>query len=106
MRGIFDIYYNKPFQIPAFESLDVSPEVLDKYVGVYSNPEAPVKFTVTRDGATLFVQPTGQSAAPLEATAADKFKMDPPGIVFEFDAAKNQMIIKRRGGERVFTKEK
>jgi hypothetical protein len=65
-----------------------------------------VKFTVTRDGATLFIQPTGQSAAPLEATAADKFKIEPPGIVFEFDAAKNQMIQKRGGRERVFTKEK
>src|SRR5262249_1929860 len=72
--GVIDIYYNKPFQIPAFESIDVSPEVLDKYVGVYSNPEATVKFTVARDGATLYVQPTGQSAAPLEATAQDKFK--------------------------------
>lgn len=106
VSGVFDIYYNKPFQIPAFESVEVSLEVLDKYVGVYSNPEVPVKFTVTRDGATLFIQPTGQSAAPLEATAADKFKIDPPGIVFEFDAAKNQMIQKRGGRERVFTKEK
>jgi D-alanyl-D-alanine carboxypeptidase len=106
VSGVIDIYYNKPFQIPAFESIDVSPEVMDKYVGVYSNPEATVKFTVTRDGATLYVQPTGQSAAPLEATAQDKFKIEPPGIVFEFDAAKNQMTIKRSGGERVFTKEK
>ena len=106
VSGVIDIYYNKPFQIPAFETVEVSPEVLDKYVGVYSNPEVQVKFTVTRDGATLFIQPTGQSAAPLEATAADKFKIDPPGIVFEFDAAKNQMIQKRGGRERVFTKEK
>ncbi|HEY5616146.1 MAG TPA: serine hydrolase domain-containing protein [Bacteroidota bacterium] len=106
VSGVFDIYYNKPFQIPAFDTIEVSPEVLDKYVGVYSIPGVPVKFTVTRDGATLFVQPTGQSVIPLEATAADKFKIDPPGIVFEFDAAKNQMIQKRGGRERVFTKEK
>ena len=103
--GVFDIYQNKPFQIPAFETIEVSPEVLDKYVGVYSSPGVPVKFTVTRDGATLYVQPTGQSAAPLEATAQDKFKIDPAGIVLEFDAAKNQMILKRRGREIVFTKE-
>ncbi|MGA9769445.1 MAG: serine hydrolase domain-containing protein [Blastocatellia bacterium] len=104
--GVFDIYYNKPFTIPAFETIAISSEVLDKYVGVYSSPGVPVKYTVTRDGATLYVQPTGQSAAPLEATAADKFKIDPPGIVMEFDAAKNQMTIKRSGRERVFTKEK
>ena len=107
VSGVIDIYYNKPFTIPALESIAVSPEVLDKYVGVYSSPDAPVKFTITRDGATLFFQPPGaQSAAPLEATAQDKFQIE-GAAVFEFDAAKNQMIIKRRGGqERVLTKEK
>lgn len=107
MKGIVDIYYNKPFQIPAFESIAVSPEVLDKYIGVYSNPEAPVKWTITRDGGTLFFQPPGaQSGVPLEATAVNKFQIE-GAAVFEFDAAKNQMTIKRRGGqERVLTKEK
>jgi CubicO group peptidase (beta-lactamase class C family) len=107
VRGVVDIYYNKPFQIPALESIAVSPEVLDKYVGVYSSPEAPVKWTITRDGGTLFFQPPGAgSAVPLEATAENKFQIE-GAAVFEFDAAKNQMIIKRRGGqERVLTKEK
>ncbi len=110
MSGVMDIYFNKPFQIPAFESIAVSTEVLDKYVGVYSTAEAPVKFTITRNGATLYAQPPGAGAAvPLEATAQDKFKLDngtPAGIVFEFDAAKNQMTVKRGGGQRVFTKDK
>ena len=106
VRGVVDIYYNKPFTIPALESLAISPEVLDKYVGVYSSPAAPVKFTITRQGATLFVQPGSESAAPLEATAENKFQIE-GAVVFEFDAAKNQMIIKRRNGqERVLTKEK
>jgi D-alanyl-D-alanine carboxypeptidase len=110
VSGIVDIYYNKPFQIPAFESIAVSPEVLEKYVGVYSMPGVPAKFTITREGATLYAQPPGaQTAVPLEATAQDKFKIDngtATGIVIEFDAAKNQMKIKRDGGERVFMKEK
>ncbi|MEX2089543.1 MAG: serine hydrolase domain-containing protein, partial [Bacteroidota bacterium] len=103
VTGVIGMYYNQPFQIPAFESIAVSPEVLDKYVGVYSSPAAPVKFTITRDGATLYAQPTGQAAVPLEAMAQDRFKIDngtPAGIVIEFGAAKNQMTIKRGGGER------
>src|SRR4030095_8255703 len=105
VRGVVDIYYNKPFEIPALESIAVHPELLDKYVGVYSSPEAPVKFTITRDGATLFFQPPGeQSAVPLEATAENEFKLEPV-LVIEFDAAKKQMTIKRRGRERVVTKE-
>jgi D-alanyl-D-alanine carboxypeptidase len=106
VSGVIDIYYNKPFQIPAFETIAVSPEVLDKYVGVYSSPDVPVKFTITRKGATLYVQPGNQSAAPLEATAQDKFQLGGGRIVFEFDAAKKQMIHKRGGPARVFTKEK
>jgi CubicO group peptidase (beta-lactamase class C family) len=107
VRGVVDIYYHKPFELPALESIAVNPDVLDRYVGVYSSPDAPAKATVTRDGATLFFQPPGAtSAVPLEATAEDKFQIE-GAAVFTFDAAKNQMTVKRRNGtERVFTREK
>lgn len=105
VSGVIDIYYGKPFQIPALESIAVSTEILDRYVGVYSNPEAPVKFTITRDGSTLFFQPPGQPFVALEAIAQDKFQIE-GAIVIEFDSAKNQMTVKRKGGERIFTKEK
>ncbi len=109
VEGAVDIYYNKPFQIPTFESIAVSPEVLDNYVGVYSMPGVPAKFTITREGATLYAQPPGaQTAVPLEATTQDRFKIDngtATGIVIEFDTVENQMTIKRNGDTRVFTKE-
>jgi D-alanyl-D-alanine carboxypeptidase len=106
VRGVVDIYSGKPFTIPALESVAVSPDILDKYVGVYSSPDAPAKLTITRDGATLFFKPPGESsAAPLEATAENRFQIE-GAVVIEFDAAKQQMTVKRRGGERVFTKEK
>jgi D-alanyl-D-alanine carboxypeptidase len=106
VSGAIDIYYGKPFEIPAFETIAVSPEVLDKYVGVYSSPDAPKKWTITRDGGTLFVQPGSESAAAVEATAQDKFQLFGGRVVFEFDAAKKQMLIKRGGLSIVFTKEK
>jgi hypothetical protein len=106
VRGVVDIYYNKPFEIPAFETIAVSPEVLDKYVGVYSSPNAPKKWTITRDGGTLLGQPGSENAAALEATAQDKFQLFGGRVVFEFDAAKNQMILKRGGRSIDLTKEK
>jgi CubicO group peptidase (beta-lactamase class C family) len=106
MNGVVDIYCHRPFQIPALESIRVSPDVLDQYVGTYSAPGAPGKVIITRDGSTLYFQPPGeQSAASLEATAADKFQIE-GGAVFTFDAANGRMTIKRRGTEKVFTKEK
>lgn len=105
LEGVADIYWGKRFKIPAFDTYTVSEEILQTYVGVYSSTEAPVKFTVSRDGTTLYIQPPNQAATPLEASSDNVFKLDPPGIIFEFDAAKKQMIIKRPNGERVFTKE-
>lgn len=95
----------RPFQIPIFESVAVSTEALDAFAGTYTSADMPVKFTVARKGSTLTVQPEGKSAIELEATAPDKFKCDPMGLILEFDAAKKQMIFKRRGREAVFTKE-
>jgi hypothetical protein len=106
MSRVIDIYYHRPFVIPALESLVVSPEVLDKYAGVYSNPDAPAKWTVTRDGGSLLVQPGSEGAAALEATADDKFQLFNGKLTFEFNATENQMILKRGGMAIVFTKEK
>jgi CubicO group peptidase (beta-lactamase class C family) len=106
VRGVIDVYYGKPFTVPALESVAVAPEVLDKYVGEYTNPDAAAKLTITRDGGTLFFKPPGAgSAVPLEATAETKFQIEGV-VVIEFDVAKGRMTVKRRGGERVFTKEK
>jgi D-alanyl-D-alanine carboxypeptidase len=103
--GVVDIYYQRPFEIPAFATLALSADILDRYVGVYSSPEVPVKFTITREGSKLFIQPGNQSAAPLEATAEDKFQLGGGRIVFEFDVARKQLIHKRGGPPRVFTKD-
>ena len=103
--GAMDIYWGKPFTIPTFETVSVSAEVLDKYIGVYASAESPLKITISREGTTLKAQPTGQAVAPLEATATDKFKFDPAGLVLEFDAAKNQMTLRQGGRVTVFTKE-
>ena len=106
VTGVFDIYWNRPFQIPVLDAFDVSPEVLDRYVGVYTIPGTPAKMTVTRDGATLYIQAGSEpSAVPLEATSENTFKID-PRPAFEFDAEKGQLTIIRPQGEMVFTKEK
>jgi D-alanyl-D-alanine carboxypeptidase len=105
VSGLFDIYSNRPFEIPTFEAFAVSSEDLDRYVGTYSTPDAPLKWTITRRGNILYFQPPGNSAVPLEATAENKFTIA-PGVFFEFDAAKGTLTIKRPQGERVFTKDK
>ncbi len=106
VSGALDIYHNRPFQVPAFDTVDIAPEVLDRYTGVYSLAGTPAKFTILREGTALFVQYPDQSPIRLEATAENKFKIEPPGVYFEFDAGKGQATWKRGSAERVFTKEK
>jgi CubicO group peptidase (beta-lactamase class C family) len=105
VSGVFDIYWNRPFQIPSLDAFAVSPEVLERYVGVYSIKGTPTRVKFIRDGATLYFQPGGQGqAVPIEATAENKFKID-PFVVFEFDAAKGELTITRAGRKRIFTKQ-
>jgi len=107
VSGVFDIYWNRPFQIPAFEAFVVSPDVLERYVGAYSIVGTPAKMTVIRDGATLYLKAGNEqsSGVPLEATAENKFTIG-PGTAFEFDVEKGLLIITRGNVETVFTKEK
>ena len=105
IAGVVDIYFDRPFEIPAFDSFAVNPETLDKDVGVYSSLGVPNKWTVSRDGGTLLAQPGSQDAAKLEATADNKFQLFNGIVTFEFDAAKNQMTLKRGPLRMIFTKE-
>lgn len=104
--GILSIYFNKPYSIPALITISLKTEDLDKYLGVYSTTQIPLKITMTKDNTTLISQATGQSSFPLEATGKDKFEFDPAGIVMEFNPDKNEMTLKQGGQTVVFTKEK
>lgn len=108
LLGVLAIYLNRPYEIPTFEAVavTVAAEDLDKYIGVYSSADVPLKITVTRENGALSAQATGQPAFPLEATAKNKFRFEPAGVVLEFDAEKNQMILRQGGGQFLFTKDK
>jgi CubicO group peptidase (beta-lactamase class C family) len=97
--------YNKPFDIPAFKTYQVTTEDLDKYLGVYSSNQIPIKLTITKDDTILFAQGTGQPSFPLEATEKDKFKFDKAGVILEFNPAENTMLLKQGGGQFTFTKD-
>jgi D-alanyl-D-alanine carboxypeptidase len=105
VAGVFDIYWKRPFQVPSFEAFNVSADVLERYVGTYTIPGTPATMSVTRDGATLFLQAGRQDRVPLAAMAENEFQIL-PGVTVAFDAAKGQMTIKRPQGVRVYTKEK
>jgi len=103
LLGVLSIYFDKPYSVPTFS---LKPEDLDKYLGVYSTTQIPVKITITKAGATLFCQVADQPPFPLDPTGTNKFKFDPAGVTIEFDPDKNELTIKEGEKTFLFTKEK
>jgi len=104
--GVLSICFGREYSIPTFNSVALNPEELDKYPGIYSSTQLPLKITITKNNAILIAQATGQSSFPLEATEKDKFKFDAAGVVLEFNTVKNEMTLKQGGGVFIFTKDK
>lgn len=98
-------YYNKPFELPTFKKVEVSPAIIISYLGEYASLQIPLKISITEKDNQLFAQATGQSAFPLEATNDTVFKFEQAGIVLEFNSTKKEMTLKQGGQEFLFTKE-
>ena len=103
--AVLSAVFGKPYEIPDFKVLEVDPETLDQYAGVYSSEQLPVKITISRENNGLKAQGSGQPAFPLEAFAKDQFRFDQAGIVMEFQPAEKKMILKQGGGTFTFTRE-
>jgi D-alanyl-D-alanine carboxypeptidase len=104
--GILSICFDKQYSFPTFKTIALKTEDLDKYLGVYSSTQVPIKITITKDNTALIGQGEGQPPFPLEPTEMDKFKFDPAGVKMEFNPAKNEMTLKQGGGSFLFIKEK
>ena len=96
---------DKPFEIPDFRTYHVDDEDLDKYLGIYSSVQIPIKITITKTNGRLFGQGTGQPSFPLEATEQDKFKFEQGGIIIEFNPTDKTMVLRQGGGVFNFLRE-
>ena len=101
--AVLSAVFNKPYEIPEFITY-VSVD-LDKYLGVYSTEQIPLKITITKNGNTLIAQGTGQPEFPLEAISKHIFKFDQVGAKFEFILEENKMILFQSGMQINFTKD-
>jgi len=101
-----NIYFNKPFTFPEFKTTRLKPEVLDKYLGVYSSKELPFKTTITRENTTLIAQGTGQPQFALVPVAQDRFVIDETGTILDFEPSKNRFVLEQGDAEAYFTKDK
>ena len=95
--------FKEPFEIPAFVLL--TSNQLNEYIGVYSSSEFPLKITISKKGASLKAQATGQGEIPLEPTEQHVFTFDPASIEMKFNPLNNEMTLKQGAGEYILKKE-
>ena len=63
---VLSAVFNKEYSIPEFSTSKFSSEDLDKYLGVYSSSQIPLKITITKKGSVLIAQGSGQPSFVLE----------------------------------------
>jgi len=98
LEAVLKDFYGKPYYLPVFKNLAITPEELALYKGVYASEEMPLKITITVNGKALQAQATGQTAFTLEATDVHEFHFDQAGIVMRFDPWQNTMVLEQGGG--------
>ena len=103
--AVLSAAYNIPFEIPEFMTYELTAEDLDKYLGVYSSGQIPLKMTITKSNNQLFAQLTGQPSFPLEATEKDKFQFLQAGVILEFNPTDKTVVLKQRGAVINFVRE-
>lgn len=98
-------YFNEAYKMPVFDTVAITSETLDSYLGTYGSKQIPLKINISKKDNTMIAQATGQPSFPLEATASTIFKFDTAGIIMEFNAEKKEMVLKQGGKEFLFNKE-
>lgn len=102
--AVLSAMFNKLYEIPIFEQIELSTADLDKYLGIYQSQELPIKLTISKEGNVLKGQATGQASFPLEATQKHVFSFDQAGVVLEFNPKENTVLLKQGGGSYLMTK--
>ncbi|MAZ28623.1 MAG: peptidase [Cytophagaceae bacterium] len=95
------IYFNEDVDLPQFKPtkpfLQLSNEDLEKYDGVYSNADFPLKITITHKNGQLSAQATGQGPFALEAIEKDIFKSFEEMITLTFNVDDHTMTLHQLG---------
>ncbi len=98
-------FFGDDFEVPTFETVAISAEELEQYLGIYATDAMPLKLTFTTENNTLIAQATGQPALALETKGNHIFEMKLVGAVFTFLPEENAVVLAQGGGEFKFVRE-
>lgn len=108
--GLLSIVFDKPYELPNFDSVKVSEDLLKRYEGTYASQQIPLKISVTVKGGELVIQGTGQPAIPVVASSETEFRADVVSAEFIFsqseaDSEFDRLQLKQGGAEIQFERQ-
>jgi len=95
--AIMSEVFGKSYELPSFDFVELSSEELDQYLGIYETDEIPLDLTITKNGTTLMLQATGQSAGPIMAEGNHVFSKKSYGVRIEFVPSEKLMHFEQNG---------
>lgn len=99
LREVLD----KPYELPSFDVIELTPEELDQYVGTYESEKIPMDFTIRKKGNTLELEAPGQGASTLTAEGNHVFSIMKYGVKITFYPEEKRMHFVQQGMEFDFT---
>lgn len=100
------IYFDANYELPSFETIQVDPNDLKKYIGVYASDSAPFKLIILEKDGKLLGGPEGNNNNILTPTKPDQFKLESEGVTLDFKSNENTLKLSQGGQVFLFSKEK
>ncbi len=94
LMGVLKIYLNIDYELPDFKSgLQLKPDELDNYTGVYKGDEFPFEITIVKNDTVLMANIKDGPNFRLDAYKKDIFKSDKAAVQMKFYTNQNEMIL-------------
>lgn len=84
-------------EIPTFNSIALSKEELEQFVGTYSSDELPFNLIFKTDGKVLKGAPEGSNLKELKPTSKNEFVLESMGVNLKFNLKNNTLVFKQAG---------
>ena len=103
--AVLSAVFGKPFNLPDYRVVELTPKEREVYTGVYSSVSLPMRITVSVKGDRLMAQATGQASFALTPHGDHRFSNEATGIDMVFTPAKGEMTLSQAGARYLFKRE-
>lgn len=95
--AVLNEIFGQSYELPSFDSVELTSEELDQYLGTYVTDDLPMDMIISKDGKTLMLEVPGQKPGPLEAKGDHKFVVMQYGVKMEFVPAEKKLLFEQQG---------